>query len=153
MIKLFIDFSRSLRELAERMSNNIQGLEVLEELQSEVQQNLEKQENSRKIIKSNSDNNKNILPIITLTLIVGTVIGLDIFSGHSLPIFGIGAVFGGAAVGSVLGEGNGGGSGSGVVVAPKEKNVRTIEGVIVGAIEGGSVVTVKENDGNVNKKI
>uniref|UniRef100_A0A914NMU6 Uncharacterized protein n=1 Tax=Meloidogyne incognita TaxID=6306 RepID=A0A914NMU6_MELIC len=145
------DFSRSLRELAERMSNNIQGLEVLEELQSEVQQNLEKQENSRKIIKSNSDNNKTILPIITLAVIAGTVFSLGILSGHSLPIFGIGAVVGAAAVGFV--GGNGGGSGRGVVVAPKEESVRTIEEVIVGAIEGGSVVTVKENDGNVNKKI
>ncbi|CAK5077780.1 unnamed protein product [Meloidogyne enterolobii] len=135
------------------MSNNIQGLEVLEELQEEVQQNLERQENRRKIIKSNSDNSKNILPMITGAVIVGTVFGLCILSGHSLPIFGIGAVVGAAAVGSVLGGGNGGCSGRGVVVAPKGETVRSIEGVIVGAIEGGSVVTVKEDDGNVNKKI
>nr|CAD2202641.1 unnamed protein product [Meloidogyne enterolobii] len=63
------DFTKKLKEIADRMSNQSHGLEELEEIKSAIEHRLEiKEENWRKFIKFYANNKKSILPIITQVL-------------------------------------------------------------------------------------
>nr|CAD2187674.1 unnamed protein product [Meloidogyne enterolobii] len=93
------EFTRKLREIADRMTNNVQGLEQLEEKTSEIENNFEIQkENRRKFIKRNSDKKNILLPLVT-----GAIIGGCLFDGGLLS----GSVLLGDTIGSAINIGLG----------------------------------------------